>query len=553
MDTRIFFGMGKNTMADSLVVEWPGGARTVLKNVQADQFLQISPTPRPARTAQSPSPAPLFKPAERQNFQHLENNFVDFKTQILLPHGHSRQSPALAVGDANGDGFDDFFVSGALGGESVLFFQKADGSFSKKTLETACPADESAAHFFDADGDGDLDLYVVRGGSEYREGTDALQDALFLNDGRGNFEENPQALPITKSAGGCVVSSDIDRDGDTDLFVGGRVAGGEYPRAPRSFLLQNDGKGRFVDATPDFLKNIGMVADAVFADFDGDGRQDLALAGEFMPVTVVMNEDLRMEKMTNTHPAPIIVQHSAGWWNALKVADFDRDGDLDLLAGNLGLNSRYRATQEAPLSIFSKDFDNNGTADPIICHVDAAGQRQIFHTRDELTVQIPAMKKRFSSYRIFAETPFDKSFRKEELEGVMALEAQTFESGYFENQGGGKFVFRALPLPAQVAPIQDFLVDDFNGDGNLDFLAVGNSYEADYTTGRYDAGAGCLFLGDGHGSFAFMENRRTGFWADGDARSVVLILMKNGQKQIIIGNNGAGLQVYSWNTGWQTK
>ncbi len=544
MDTRPFFGLGQNAVADSVGVVWSGGWRQVLKNVAANQFLvvedlRIRGFEDLTHQQVSTSNPQIFKSSNPQNFTHLENNFLDFKQQILLPHGHSKQSPALATGDLNGDGLADFFASGAMGGKSALFFQKPDGSFSKKTLEPACPADETDALFFDADGDDDLDLYVVRGGSEHRAGDAALQNALFQNDGRGNFSLKPDALPDTKSSGGCVAAGDFDGDGDLDLFVGGRISSGEYPRAPRSFLLKNDGKGKFSDATPDFLKNIGMVADAIFADFDGDGWQDLALTGEFMPVQIFKNERGKI------HHSSFIIHHSEGWWNSLAAADFDGDGDLDLLAGNLGLNTRYRASPEQPLSIFSKDFDGNGTTDPIIVHYDG-GERQVFHTRDDLAVQIPAMKKRFSSYQIFAKTSFDKSFRSEELAGALELRAECFESSYFENLGGGKFTRRALPLPAQVSPIQDFLIEDFNNDGKLDFLAVGNSYETEYTTGRYDAGMGCLFLGDGRGGFSFVENRKSGFWADGDARSIIRIEMKNGQKRIVVGNNGAGLLEYFW-------
>lgn len=547
MDPRLFFGLGKNEKADSLVVEWGGGGRQVLKNVAADQFLEVRLNGdsfdfldgHDVKSWQShESKESPFRQITASDFQHVENNFIDFKNQILLPHGHSKQSPALAVGDADGDGLADFFVSGALGGESVLFFQKKDGSgFSKKTLETACPADETAAHFFDKDGDGDLDLYVVRGGSEFREGAAELQDALFENDGSGSFSQKKDALPDTKSAGGCVAAGDFDRDGDVDLFVGGQVAGDEWPRAPRSFLLKNDGKGRFSDETPAFLKNIGMVTDALFADFDGDSWPDLALAGEFMPVQIFKNASGKI------HHSSFIVHHSNGWWNCLDAADFDGDGDLDLLGGNLGLNSRYHASEAEPLTVFSKDFDGNGITEPIICHFDG-GERQIFHTRDELAAQVPAMKKRFTSYHVFAENGFEKSFRKEELAGAVELRAECFESSFFENLGGGKFAQRPLPLPAQVAPLQDFLVDDFNGDGKLDFLAVGNSSETEYTTGRYDAGAGCLFLGDGRGGFSFVENKKSGFWADGDARSVIQILMKNGQKRVVVGNNGAGLMEF---------
>ncbi len=543
VDPRPFFGMGNHTQADSLVVDWPGGGRQVLKNIQADQVLEMKCAPNaqhPAGLAATPQ-QPWFGAAATllNGIKHQENNFIDFKTQVLLPHGHARQSPALAKGDLNGDGLEDFFMSGALGGASYLFFQKTDGTdFIQKTLETACPADETDAHFFDADSDNDLDLWVVRGGSEHKEGAAELQDMLFENDGRGNFTPKQGAVPDTKSSGGCVVTGDFDKDNDLDVFIGGRVAGGAYPKAPRSYLLKNDGKGHFSDITPAYLTNAGMVSGAVVGDFNADGWLDLAITGEYMPVQILKNQQGQLE-------APYSIPNTAGWWNCLRAADMDGDGDLDMLAGNLGLNSRYRAAPGKPLAVYSKDMDGNGVTEPIMVHYES-NKRYIFHTRDELAAQIPAMKKRFQTYKQYAESRFEKSFRDEELEGALVLQAECFESSFFENIGQGKFVRRKLPLPAQVAPIQDFWIEDINHDTQPDVLAIGNSYETEYTTGRYDAGVGALFLGNGKGDFSHIENRKSGFWADRDARKIIPITMKNGQKWVIIANNAAELQTYVW-------
>lgn len=551
MEQVLHFGLGKNASVDSAVIVWPNGQRQVERQLRVDQknTIKYSPESERAELVQSfphgKHETSIFCEIAQVKYAHQENYHIDFNTQILLPHQHSKASPCLATGDVNADGLDDFFVGGAKDGQSVLFLQKEDGQFSQTIISPKNNADQTAACLFDADGDGDLDLYVVNGGSELQEGSQELQDDFYENDGHGNFFQKNEILPDLKSAGGCVTAADFDRDGDLDLFVGGRIKPSEYPLSPHSFLLKNEG-GKFVDITPPALKNIGMVSTALWEDMDKDGWLDLVIAGEFMPLCIFKNKNGRFAN-SDADPNDLSgrIPESSGWWNSLVAADFDGDGDLDLVAGNLGLNSRYRATADEPLSIYAGDFDKNDAIDPIICQYES-GSRYIFPTRDELAAQIPAMKKRFPDYHSFAKATFEQSFLPEELEACQVFSADCFESSYFENRGNGHFHRSSLPLMAQFAPIQSMLVEDFNDDGYLDVLAAGNSYATEYSTGRYDAGTGCLLIGDGKGNFSTVPNQTSGFWAERDVRALAKIGWQNEQPLILVANNNSDMQVYLW-------
>lgn len=546
VDQRLFFGLGHHEAVDSLVLIWPNGTRQIERKIAANQIVELKQSGQEQASLQPVSDAhPVFQVTSfpTLHFDHTENYFIDFKNQILLPHQYSKSSPAMAVADVNGDGLEDFYISGAKDSHGSLFMQKSDGSFGEQILASATLADETTVLFFDADNDGDQDLFIGKGGSEYPEGARELQDELWENDGSGHFSKNELALPDTGNATTCIAASDFDHDGDLDLFLGGRVKPGEYPKSPRSYLLKNEslkGKGaKFTDTTPDFLKNIGMIADAIWADMDHNGFEDLILVGEFTPILIFYNLNGRLKLQSSQ-----TINTPFGWWNTVTAADFDRDGDLDLVAGNLGLNTRFKADLATPVSVFADDFDKNGTIDPIFCHFEN-GQRFVFPTRDELVSQIPAMKNRFPNYLSFAQASFEKSFRKDELASAFELKATCFESSYFENDAG-KFTRHALPIQAQCSPIQDFVTEDFNHDGYLDLLSAGNFYGSDYTTGRLDAGAGCLFLGDGKGNFKFMENRNSGFWSLSDARDLAVLRLNHQQKLILIGNNNNKMEVFLW-------
>ncbi|WP_238808597.1 VCBS repeat-containing protein [Emticicia aquatica] len=540
MDTKLVFGLGKTPKIDSVVVEWSDGKRQTIFQPKANQVLIINYLPQSYFPQKTTNELLFNEIADKLgiNYDHQENNFADFKEQVLLPHLHSKLGPFIAVGDINGDKLEDFYVGAASGYNGSFFIQSRNGSFNQKVLtKNNIQAEETGVLLFDADNDKDLDLYTVSGGSENPEGSDEQQDSFYENEGNGNFHFVTNSLPDTKASGSCVSACDFDKDGDLDLFVGGRVRPNEYPLAPRSYLLKNS-KGKFIDITPPELQNIGMVTSAIWIDYDNDGWHDLLLAGEFMPITLFKNGKGKV-----VHKSEIV--NSSGWWNSLAAGDFDNDGDIDFIAGNLGLNTRYRASVEEPLSIYAKDFDKNGRIDPIMGYF-VQHEKHIFHTRDELITQIPAMKSRFTSYEKYAQATFVESFLKEEIANAYVLQSVCFESSYFENKGNGQFKRIALPIESQFAPVNGILIGDYNNDSHLDILLAGNSYDTETSTGRYDAGTGLLLTGNGKGDFNVNRSAKTGFIADKDVKSLAEIRATDGSKVILVGNNSAKIEAYKY-------
>ncbi|MGZ8557284.1 MAG: FG-GAP repeat domain-containing protein, partial [Chitinophagaceae bacterium] len=390
--------------------------------------------------------------------------------------------------------------------------------------------------------------------SENTSGSSAYQDRFFQNDGKGIFTHLPDALPDTKASGSCVVAADYDHDGDLDLFIGGRVSPGSYPLPPRSYLLRNDspqsvrnksgisseGRARFKDVTKEIcpqLSNIGMVTSALWTDYDNDGWTDLIMAGEFMPISFIKNNNGK-----SFHP-PFIIEHSQGWWNSITAGDFDNDGDIDYVAGNLGLNSRHKASAKEPLCIYAKDYDKNGLIDPVMCYY-VNGVNYIYPTRDEMIKQISSMRVRFTSYEDFAKASFKESFKAGEIADAYVVKSECFASSYLENLGNGKFVKKSLPTEAQFAPVYGMITADYNYDGNLDILIAGNSYATEASTGRYDAMTGLLLKGDGTGNFIAVNSAVTGFKADGDVKSLVQLFSPQGTTTVLAGNNSGTMGAY---------
>ena len=537
MDFKVHFGIGRNTKVDSVVVEWTDGNRQIEKNVAVNKILKINYLDNKNKGYAPLSIATLFTDFnDKINYTHQENPFSDFKLQPLLPHLHSQGGPSVTVGDVNGDGLEDVFVGAALGSTGSFFIQNTNGNFTPKPLSELSLSDDMGVLLFDFDGDKDLDLYIVGGGSEFAEGANEYQDRLFQNDGKGNFKRLDNVLPDTKASGSCVVPCDYDHDGDMDLFVGGRVAAGRYPMSPRSYLLKNQG-GKFTDETPQYLQNIGMVTAANWVDIDGDKWQDLVLVGEFMPFTVLKNDNGKLRNSKSE------TQNSEGWWNSLASADFDGDGDMDFIAGNLGLNSRYKASEKEPLCIYAKDYDKNGRIDPIMCHY-VGGENVIAHTRDEMIKQINPMRGRFKSYNDFAAAIFEKSFTKDELSDAFVARANCFETSYFENKGNGQFERHPLSIETQFAPVNGILIQDFDKDGFLDALLAGNDYATEASTGRYDALTGLLLKGDGKGHFTPLRSRETGFNANKDVKCLSQLTLANGSKMILVANNSAKMEAF---------
>jgi enediyne biosynthesis protein E4 len=536
VEPYLHFGL-QNKKVDSLKVMWSDGKVEIIKNPKANQVLVLDNKNAKlfGKIKTKPVQNELFVNQNKEveiDYLHQEDGFVDFKVQALLPHLHSKNGPGLAVSDVNNDGLDDFYVGAGAGYKGSLFLQQKNGKFIPKIMSETNLTDDMGALFFDLDQDGDQDLYISSGGSNSQKNGDAIyQHRLFLNDGKGNFTKNINALPKLNTSSSSVIASDYDHDGDLDLFVAGRVSPGEYPIAPRSFLLENK-KGIFTDNTPNELKNIGMVTSALFTDFDNDGWQDLMLVGEFMPITFFKNEK---GKFTTNKSQ---LANSSGWWNSLVGADFDKDGDIDYLAGNLGLNTRYKVSPDEPVSVYAKDYDKNGLLDPIMTHF-VDGNEQMSHARDDLSKQITAMRARFTDYTTYAVTPFHDSFTKSELSDALFLKSERFESTYIENLGNGKFAMRTLPSETQFSPIFGMIADDFDNDGNMDVLCVGNSFATEVQTGRYDAQGGLFLKGNGKGNF--IANRKV-FNIKGDNKSLVSLQNAKNETVVLVGTNSGNLQ-----------
>ena len=477
----------------------------------------------PLSVLQAPStvPSPIFTTTAVAEIKHTENEFNDFTIQSLLPSYLSRQGPGLAVADVNNDGLKDVFLGNGKATVSKLFLQKKDGSFTLSSANAFAKdsvSEITSASFFDADGDGDMDLYAAHGGYEYKEDDPAFQDKLYINDGKGNFAEKP--LPSMLFSKGCVKPGDIDGDGDLDLFVGGRLVPGKYPLAAPSKILINDGKGNFKDDTkliaPTF-DTLGMVTDAVWIDLNNDKKKDLVVVGEWMPVKVFLTTDGKLKDAS----AAYIHFESSGWWNNISVADMDNDGDEDLVIGNAGTNTQFHVSAAQPISELYADFDKNGSVDPVLCYFIQDTCYPAF-SRDDLAEQIPFVNKKFLSYSSYSVATVNDLFSKEQMADARTLNASLMETVYLENKGN-QFVLHQLPAEAQFAPVYSSVITDFNGDGKKDILLTGNNTWTRIKFGRYSANHGVLLEGDGKGNFKYVPQPVSGLKLRGNIRGAALL------------------------------
>lgn len=544
-------GLGGLDKADKIEIEWPGGKSQTLENVPANQrivlkFGDAKPGKIDRRHAEDSKLRSEFtsgNPSFTLDFVHRENDFDDFERERLLLHGYSRLGPALAVGDINGDKLDDLFIGGAAGQAGEVFVQRQNGSFQKMpqpAFESSC--DVTGALLFDADGDGDRDLVVVCGGNEWPAGDKRYQDRLYRNDGQGRFSLDAGALPPETESGKAVAAHDYDGDGDPDLLVGGRVVPGRFPESPRTALWRNDG-GKFTDVTasvaPD-LERIGMVTDLKFADLDQDNRGVLIVAGEWMPVRIFRYEGSAFKDVTETMGFPLL----PGWWNCLTISDLDGDGDLDLVAGNEGLNGRFYPWPGAPLRLFAADFDANGSIDPVLCEAQNGAYAPAAQ-RDVLAQQLPMIRKKYPRYHDYALAGIEDIFGQKALGQSLILNAAELHTCWWENKNG-QWEKHDLPPEAQVSPAQAILILPASNNGHPGLLILGNRSDNEPETGPLDASCGVYLLNEGQSSgFQFLPNRKHGFWACGEVRQAAVIdLATGGQALVVLNNNGPATLFY---------
>ena len=550
----LHFGLDTLTDIDSLLIVWPNQKFQKLEHVKVNQILNINQEKASGIFSKERifrQGKPLLNNISAEvgiNWKHHENEFYDFNNQYLIPHEESTLGPKMAVADINRDGLDDIFICGASGSSAALFVQNREGKF-EQTNRALFQADSSFedvdAVFFDADGDKDLDLYVVSGGNEFSGKSALLNDRLYLNDGKGNFSKS-NSIPTLFENKSCVTVADVDGDGDLDLFVGARTNAEEYGMIPTSFLLLNDGKGNFTVAPENFapgLSKVGMVSAAGFADINKDGKPDLVLVGEWMPLTVFMNTGKGLQKLPSDCKTSMgNCELSSGWWQSLLISDLNGDGYPDIVAGNYGLNSKLTASDSFPLKLYLCDYDDNGKTDQILAY-SRDGKYYSFLGKDELEKQLPILKKQFLQYKGFAGKTVQEVFGKK-LESARVLNAFTLESTIYMNDGKGNFSKKSLPFECQFAPVFSIRDLDLNGDSSKDLLIGGNFYGVLPYEGRYEASYGNVLMQNTAGEFSSLPLKSSGFVVKGETRDIRIVKNVLGKPMIFVARNNDSLAIF---------
>ncbi|MDF4204170.1 VCBS repeat-containing protein [Maribacter sp. SA7] len=533
------FGLGNIKQITSIEILWPDYKFQKISNVKANQRI-ILDYEDAISIAQEKLSFPFVPKKENTIFKevssdlglsyiHEEKDFIDYNIQRTIPHKLTQNGPITAVGDMNGDGFEDFIIGSSSGKSPQIFFQNSTGKFTQQNLfddEENKTYEEESIALFDLENDGDLDMYLVSGSNEFNQGSTNYNHRLLVNDGQGNFEVATNKMPTINTSGSIVTVSDFNKDGFVDLFVGGRTPYSQYPNTEKSFLLKNH-NGVLEDVTksmaPD-LGNVGMVTDAVWADIDLDGYDDLIVIGEFMPISIFKNNGANFKKLDKTG-----IEKLSGWWESIAQTDIDNDGDIDFVVGNLGMNNFYQPSEERPVTVVAKDFDDNGTIDPVMfAYFKDSFDKPTYKAFPvnfwgDLNGQSPIFRAKFNTFKAYSKATISTLFTDDELEGSTKLIGNFDNSIIIENNGDSTFKYSPLPIEAQVAPINGITFLDYNNDGYKDLLLVGNNFGNEVFIGRNDAFNGLLLENDGKGKFKSIETSKSGFLVPGDSKSIVKV------------------------------